>query len=209
MLARKQAIDTARHNTPNLTMERSRLQQARTLAQRRQDYAEVTMIDAKLAELTASIPQDSKQENSSDVLAKLNERNRRLNQEQVRKAERAELERKRRERQHRAGTATPNPADRLKAKVLGTVSSRSVPFRRADAKCIVEQLVDDRLPTCVPSIRSYFASLIPLVLTRPHLPSSFRPLPGLCLAGYVDPGRQQLLVTELVQPLRLPRLPLT
>ena len=50
------------------------------------------MIDAKLAELTASIPQDSKQENSSDVLAKLNERNRRLNQEQVRKAERAELE---------------------------------------------------------------------------------------------------------------------
>ncbi|KAI0752664.1 plus-3-domain-containing protein [Daedaleopsis nitida] len=131
MLARKQAINSSKLSPAFLTMERSRLQQARTLAIRRQDYAEVEAIDAKLVEVTASLPsRETKEESSSDILAKLNERNRRLNQEQVRKAERAEMERKRRERQLRAGTATPTAVDavgRLKAKMLGSNSSPGTP----------------------------------------------------------------------------------
>ena len=140
MLQRKRDINaSANKSLTSLTMERSRLQQARTLAIRRQDYAEVAQIDAKLAELQANAPAKSREESSTDVLAKLNERNRRLNQEQVRKAERAEMERRRREKLARAGSGTATPttapsgaaldaAARLKAKMLGAGSSRSVVF---------------------------------------------------------------------------------
>ena len=133
MLARKQAIQASKQSPAALAMERSRLHQARTLALRRQDYAEVTEIDQRLAQLAALAPQrDAQREpSSSDMLAKLNERNRKANQEAVRKAERAELERKRRERTLRAGTATPTLSDaasRLKAKMMGNASSRSVSY---------------------------------------------------------------------------------
>ncbi len=142
-------------------MERSRLQQARTLAIRRQDYTEVATIDAKLAEVNAALPaRDRGQEGSSDILAKLNERNRKLNHEQVRKAERAEMERKRRERQLRAGTSTPTAADRLKAKMLrADANSRSVSFR-----CAVSNRVGVN------------GSLTICLLARSALRSSLRPL---------------------------------
>ena len=135
MLQRKRDINaSANKSRTSLTMERSRLQQARTLAIRRQDYAEVAQIDAKLAELQANAPAKSREESSTDVLAKLNERNRRLNQEQVRKAERAEMERRRRDKLLRAagsGAVTPtggalDAAARLRAKMLGVGTSRSV-----------------------------------------------------------------------------------
>ncbi|KAL7284626.1 hypothetical protein ACG7TL_001922 [Trametes sanguinea] len=130
MLARKQAINASKQSPAALALERSRLHQARTLAVRRQDYAEVADIDARLAQLTALAPprEAQREEGSSDILAKLNERNRKANQEAVRKAERAELERKRRERSLRAGTATPtgnlsDAASRLRAKMLGNVGA--------------------------------------------------------------------------------------
>ncbi|OSD00428.1 plus-3-domain-containing protein [Trametes coccinea BRFM310] len=130
MLARKQAINASKQSPAALALERSRLHQARTLAVRRQDYAEVADIDARLAQLTALAPprETQREEGSSDILAKLNERNRKANQEAVRKAERAELERKRRERSLRAGTATPtgnlsDAASRLRAKMLGNVGA--------------------------------------------------------------------------------------
>ncbi|KAI1792802.1 plus-3-domain-containing protein [Ganoderma leucocontextum] len=134
ILQRKRDINaSANKSATSLTMERSRLQQARTLAFRRKDFPEVAQIDAKLAELQASAP--AKEEDASDVLAKVNERNRRLNQEQVRKAERAEMDRKRREKLLRAGAgsgaATPtltggalDAAARLRAKMLGAGTSR-------------------------------------------------------------------------------------
>ena len=132
MLTRKQTIDAARQVSTHSTLERSRLNQERTLASRRGDQAEVAALDAKIAEMEANKPQ-SRTEESSELLARVNERNRRLNMEQVRKAERAELERKRRDRERRAGTATPtqsvlDAAGRLKAKMLGGKDSRSVLF---------------------------------------------------------------------------------
>ena len=176
MLARKQAINAAKQSTTHLAMERSRLQQERTLALRRQDFPEVQRIDEKLAELNASLPsRDSRHEESaSDNLAKINERNRKLNQEQVRRAERMEMERKRRERQLRAGTATPTPggardaAARLKAKMLANGNSRSVLFR-----CVTSDRVGwngsltiaclshaPPLPLDVPPVRSTAAPLL-------------------------------------------------
>lgn len=134
MLARKQAIDAARNGPQSSALERSRLQQVRTLASRRQDHAEVAAIDAKLAELAANTP--SRAEPSADILASINERNRKRNMEQVRRAEREALERKRRQR---TGTSTPtrstapqDAAGKFRAKVLGLDGSRSVVFHASD-----------------------------------------------------------------------------
>lgn len=106
--------------------------QAKTLAIRRQDYAEVTEIEAKLAELPA-IPTPARsgvEESLSDKLAKVNERNRKANLEAVRKAELMEAERKRRERKLNAsGTATPaDPSARLKTvpRLFNDTTSRFV-----------------------------------------------------------------------------------
>lgn len=118
MLARKSQLN---NNKPAglTTMEKSRLNQARTLAQRRHDFAEVEEIDAKLAAL-AAVTQErhDPREDRVDLLAKVNERNRKANMEAVRKAELLEAERKRRERKlGAAGTLTPvDPSARLKIK---------------------------------------------------------------------------------------------
>jgi len=102
-----------------LTLERSRLTQARTLAQRRQDFAEVALIDGQLAELAATSPAGpGTLRDDDDMLAKVNERNRRANMEAVRKAEIAEADRKRKERKLAAAagsTLTPiDPSARLR-----------------------------------------------------------------------------------------------
>jgi len=116
MLARKNQL--AVHKDVGLsTVARSMLHQERTLALRRQDYSEVSKIDAKLAE-DAAKHEPSKSEPVVDKLALVNERNRKANMEAVRKAEMAEAERKRRERKQGGqskGTPTPvDPSARLK-----------------------------------------------------------------------------------------------
>ncbi|KAF5384178.1 hypothetical protein D9615_003169 [Tricholomella constricta] len=119
MLARKNQLNS---NKPTglTTIEKSRLNQARTLAQRRHDYTEVAEIDAKLAELAAvTIDRQPRRDEAMDMLAKVNERNRKANTEAVRKAELAEAERKRRERKLGAASGTNTPVDpsaRLKIK---------------------------------------------------------------------------------------------
>lgn len=134
MLDRKNLIQTGKHSAQSATIERSRLIQARTLASRRQDYEELAEINQKLAELPAAVP--IRDEEISDKLAKVNERNRKANLEAVRKSEILEAERKRRERtmaqQRASGTATPthhDPSARLKTvpKLFNNVS-RCVPF---------------------------------------------------------------------------------
>jgi hypothetical protein len=104
----------------SITMEKSRLNQERTLALRRQDFTEVEAIDAKLTDLAATTapPGDhNRKDDVTDMLAKVNERNRKANHEVVRKAEIREVERKRRERKiaSAGGTVTPHdPSARLK-----------------------------------------------------------------------------------------------
>ena len=99
ILARRSLLSRAK-SVPSVTMERSRLTQARTLAEWRMDFAEVAEINNKLAELNARAegghvsPAVSEAE---DKLAKVNERSRKANLEAVCWAELAEAERKRKE----------------------------------------------------------------------------------------------------------------
>jgi len=114
MVARKNQFN--QQSAAAITMERSRLIKAKTLAMRRQDYAEVTDIEAKLKELPVVQTTREEEESLSDKLARVNERNRKANLEAVRKAELLEAERKRRERKlANAGGVTPSdPSARLK-----------------------------------------------------------------------------------------------
>ncbi|KAH9017356.1 plus-3-domain-containing protein [Lactarius deliciosus] len=96
-------------------LERGRLTQLRTLAVRRNDKAEVTVLDAQLADLAVENPPAPTDlaGDASALLAKVNERNRKANLEAIRRAELQEAERKRRER--RLGTPTAlDPSARLR-----------------------------------------------------------------------------------------------
>lgn len=111
MVARKNQFNQ-QQSAAAITMQRSRLTQAKTLALRRQDYVEVADIDAKLKELPVIQTAREEEESLGDKLAKVNERNRKANLEAVRKAELLEAERKRRERKlHAAGSGVATPSD--------------------------------------------------------------------------------------------------
>ncbi len=114
MLARKNQFQSHKQTNTSLTMEKSRLNQARTLALRRNDLTELAEVDKQLAVLNADLAErnrDKDENRKDDVLTKVNERNRKANMEAVRNAELREAERKRRERKLLAaggsGTATP------------------------------------------------------------------------------------------------------
>jgi len=133
MLARKTEIElqAGKTTTQFATMERSRLNQARTLALRRQDHEDVKAIEQQLAQLP--VAPGAREEDVNDMLAKVNVRNRKANLEAVRKSEIQEFERKRRDRKllaaaHASGTSTPaDPSARLKTvpKMFSSIS-RSV-----------------------------------------------------------------------------------
>jgi RNA polymerase-associated protein RTF1 len=117
MLRRKSQLqgDTGKPQANRVTLERARLMQARTLALRRNDKEEVAMLDAQLAELVVESPPAKSEplEGAAALVAKVNERNRKANQEAIRRAELQEAERKRRER--RLGTPTVvDPSARLR-----------------------------------------------------------------------------------------------
>lgn len=112
MLIRKNQL-MGNKNAGLSTLERSSLNQKRTLAFRRHDFAEVAEIDAKLAEDAANTSEQParKHDTHADMLTKVNERNRKANLEAVRKAELMESERKRRERRLGQSGGTPAPID--------------------------------------------------------------------------------------------------
>lgn len=117
MLRRKSQLqgEAGKSQANRVTLEKARLLQARMLALRRNDKTEVAMLDAQLAELAveSSPTKPEPTEDTSALLAKVNERNRRANQEAIRRAELQEAERKRRER--RLGTPTiMDPNGRLR-----------------------------------------------------------------------------------------------
>ncbi|TFY83238.1 hypothetical protein EWM64_g776 [Hericium alpestre] len=113
ILARKAQMAGGQFSSSR-SMEKSRLHQQRTLALRRNDLVEVATLDKQIEELTVlmgpATPRAS--EDRNDLLAKVNERNRRANLEAVRERELLEAERKRRERKLAASHAgTPVPSD--------------------------------------------------------------------------------------------------
>lgn len=138
MLRRKSQLqgDAVKPQANRVTLERARLMQARTLALRRNDKAEVAMLDAQLAELAVESPPvlSEPTEGSSALLAKVNERNRKANQEAIRRAELQEAERKRRERR----LGTPNvldPSARLRTVPRMFASRYGFSSRSEPSKC--------------------------------------------------------------------------
>lgn len=107
MLARKQMM-SSKQSAVSVRMEKSRLIQARTLAQRRKDFTEVRSIDAQLAELNATNPEVEREDTTADIMAIVNERNRKANLEATRRAEQKEAERKKRERKLAAAARASN-----------------------------------------------------------------------------------------------------
>lgn len=110
-------------------MERSRLKQQRTIASRRQDYAEVAVLDAQLLEfgkLYGEERADTPSKNDNDMLAKLTAKNRKANQDAVRKAEIAAAK----ERKLAKQNGIQDPSARLKTvprtfnDALSTTTSR-------------------------------------------------------------------------------------
>lgn len=97
-------------------IQRGNLRGAMQLAEKRGDQREIVEIKQKISELENNHPEylesnkRGREEEGDDLVAKVNKRNRLLNEEAIRKAEAAETERKRRERRAKAngGTDTPN-----------------------------------------------------------------------------------------------------
>jgi RNA polymerase-associated protein RTF1 len=85
MMERKAALQQ-RPSHAQLLQEKSRLNQARNLARSRRDAAEVAELDAKIAELE-TLAGAATRDGEEDQWAKVNERNRRLNLEQTKRAE--------------------------------------------------------------------------------------------------------------------------
>lgn len=123
MLARKQMM-SSKQSAVSVRMEKSRLTQARTLALRRQDLAEVRSIDAQLAKLNAANPEVEREATTTDIMAKVNERNRKANLEATRKAEQMEAERRKRERKLAAAARASNSPAPSALTALKIVDSR-------------------------------------------------------------------------------------
>ncbi|KAL5520841.1 RTF1 [Sanghuangporus sanghuang] len=84
--------------TPNMSqisMERAELARKRDLAQRRRDFAECSQLNEQIAVYDQLLERGVYEEKKEDILTKINERNRQANREAVRRAEAAEVERKR------------------------------------------------------------------------------------------------------------------
>ncbi|TEB25534.1 hypothetical protein FA13DRAFT_1756583 [Coprinellus micaceus] len=108
MLERKKAMSST-PSIQTLRMDRSKLNQQRSLALKRQDAKEVEILDAELARVQAQMDRLGADEVVGDTmdekLRRVNERNRKANTESVRRAEVVEAERKRREREVMAKAA--------------------------------------------------------------------------------------------------------
>lgn len=109
IVARKKQLNGAASNGLS-TIDKAMLAQQRTLAVRRQDFAEVAEIDAKLGEEATKSPR--KPERAADLLHLVNERNRKANVESSRKAEQLEIKNKKLERKLAAENPdAPKPID--------------------------------------------------------------------------------------------------
>lgn len=113
MVERKKQL-SSNVDAQTLRMARSKLNQQRSLALKRQDAKEVAELDEELAKVQAQIDyigaDDVVGTTMDEKLRKVNERNRKANVEAVRRAELAEAERKRKERELAAKAAAQGGA---------------------------------------------------------------------------------------------------
>lgn len=161
MLERKKQISNS-VDPQALRMARSKLNQQRSLALKRQDQKEVAELDDELAKVQAQIDFIGADHvvgtQMDEKLRKVNERNRKANVEAVRRAEIAEAERKRKERELAAKAAAQggvaagaavamkyDPSARLKTVPrmfnAATPTTRCVVFSITLSACVALSLV--------------------------------------------------------------------
>ncbi|KAF8836997.1 plus-3-domain-containing protein [Paxillus ammoniavirescens] len=201
MLARKSQLNQ-QHSAAAITMERSRLMQAKTLAMRRQDYAELNEIEEKLKELPIVQINREEEESLADKLAKVNERNRKANLEAVRKAELIEAERKRRDRKLAAatGSSTLTPSDpsarlRIIPRTFNKASSYVTPLAFI-------HLVMNRSTTPNPNPNSTGTPVIQPQSTATARPVS--PLPSSTVSSFqTSPGKDKSLEASVIESIEV------
>lgn len=121
-----------------LYSKKAGLNTQRMLAVKRGEREEVAKIDAQLAALDASWKPDTPGSSGpEDVLAKINERNRRANLESMRKAD---LEMARRKRDAAAGVATYDLSARVKTVVKTRYDSRCVLVCLISTRCFAHAI---------------------------------------------------------------------
>ncbi|KAF8501300.1 hypothetical protein JB92DRAFT_3124151 [Gautieria morchelliformis] len=171
MIARKNALNPKNVAISQAFAARAQLTQQRNLALKRQDYKEAAQIDQEL-ETLASVQEangngkrERGQDSHADLMARVNERNRKANLEAVRLAEAAQAARKRQER---------------KAAAAGLAAGRPVIFD-----------VSARVKT-VPRIhhsRSGTPHGTPTLKTNDSVERSVSPLPPLPSSGLSAPAK--------------------
>ncbi|ODQ65320.1 plus-3-domain-containing protein [Nadsonia fulvescens var. elongata DSM 6958] len=114
LIERRQKM-SSKSSGANIVLEKSLWQQQRLIAVQKNDLAEVARIDRKLADLEKSINPSKNFESPLDKLAKVNERNRKANQDFVRKAEVKNNEERR--KNATGSNVTSNPFSRLRTSV--------------------------------------------------------------------------------------------
>jgi hypothetical protein len=142
MLANKKKKEESQgRSVAAITLEKSTLYQARTLALRRKDHAEVAELDKKIARLTGLVSNAPSPTTSEKDMSAQRDR---AKTEALRKAEQVELERRRKERKERLlaaeaeGTATP-PLGKIQGL---SADSRFVSCSLVSSSTLLEHLVD-------------------------------------------------------------------
>ncbi|KAA8912124.1 hypothetical protein TRICI_003589 [Trichomonascus ciferrii] len=118
----------------NAVIEKSMLQQQRVIAMEKGDFAEVEKVDERLDNLERVIQRNQKQtgETEMDKLAKVNERNRRINLERVRRAEAQANENRR--KAAAMGNSAADPFSRLRTRSKIFYETNKKPSEPAEQK---------------------------------------------------------------------------
>lgn len=116
MIARKNALNPNNVAISQAFAAKAQLTKERNLALRRQDYKEAAQLEQELETLASVQNANGKRERApdthADIMARVNERNRKANLDAVRRAEAEQAARKRQERKAAAaGTGSPAPFD--------------------------------------------------------------------------------------------------
>ncbi|KAF8581111.1 plus-3-domain-containing protein [Ramaria rubella] len=122
MVARKSALNPNNVAVSQAFAHKAKLTQERNLALARQDYKEAAQFEHELEELAAKQQTSGRrgQDGTADLMARVNERNRKANLDAVRKAEAEQAIRKRQERKAAAAAAAnggPNPVFDVSARL--------------------------------------------------------------------------------------------
>ncbi|CAN6675045.1 RNA polymerase-associated protein Rtf1p [Trichomonascus vanleenenianus] len=135
--------------TSNAVVEKASLQERRLIALESNNFDEVRAIDAKLQSIDAQLSRSKRQsQEQQDRLAKVNERNRRTNLDEIRKAEIQNNQARRRAEKEKS---TADPFSRLRTSARMFYESRSNSVTPAPDSAATQQEEDEKLRDASPA----------------------------------------------------------